>query len=311
MEMMGKIRRMYFRDKLSLHEIAKRTGLSRNTIRKWVRAPESTQPVYRRRAVFNKLSPFHEMLEQALRADAFRAKQDRRSAKALLALIRAQGYDGGYSQLTAFIRHWRGEQGKAVRAFVPLAFALGEAFQFDWSEEGLLIGGIFRRIQVSHLKLCASRAFWLVAYPSQGHEMLFDAHTRSFAALGGVPRRGIYDNMKTAVDKVNTGKGRTVNARFTVMCSDYLFDPDFCNVASGWEKGIVEKNVQDRLIHNCRGENRQAALGYFSISRVGQFSISADTSGGSVVTFKTHTESDRVGRDLAHRKWIAEHPHRD
>jgi transposase len=48
------------------------------------------------------------------------------------------------------------------------------------------------------MKLCASRAFWLVAYPSQGHEMLFDAHTRSFAALGGVARRGIYDNMRTA-----------------------------------------------------------------------------------------------------------------
>jgi hypothetical protein len=64
------------------------------------------------------------------------------------------------------------------------------------------------------MKLCASRAFWLVAYPSQGHEMLFDAHTRSFAALGGVARRGIYDNMKTAVDKVKKGKGRVVNARF-------------------------------------------------------------------------------------------------
>jgi len=48
MEMMGKIRRMYFRDKLSLHQIAKRTGLSRNTIRKWVRAPEATQPAYLR-----------------------------------------------------------------------------------------------------------------------------------------------------------------------------------------------------------------------------------------------------------------------
>jgi len=58
MEMMGKIRRMYFRDKLSLHEITKRTGLARNTIRKWVRAPEAKQPVYQRRAVFNKLSAF-------------------------------------------------------------------------------------------------------------------------------------------------------------------------------------------------------------------------------------------------------------
>ena len=245
MEMMGKIRRMYFRDKLSLHEIAKRTGLARNTIRKWVRAPEAKQPVYQRRAIFNKLSPFHATLEQALKADSLRPKQQRRSAKALLAQIKAEGYDGGYSQLTAFIRAWRGGQGKASQAFVPLTFALGEAFQFDWSEEGLLVGGIYRRMQVAHLKLCASRAFWLVAYPSQGHEMLFDAHTRSFGALGGVPRRGIYDNMKTAVDKVNKGKGRAVNARFAVMCAHYLFDPDFCNVASGWEKGVVEKNVQD------------------------------------------------------------------
>jgi hypothetical protein len=75
--------------------------------------------------------------------------------------------------------------------------------------------------------------------------MLFDAHTRSFAALGGVARRGIYDNMKTAVDQVKKGKGRVVNARFAVMCAHYLFDADFCNVASGWEKGVVEKNVQD------------------------------------------------------------------
>jgi hypothetical protein len=75
--------------------------------------------------------------------------------------------------------------------------------------------------------------------------MLFDAHTRSFAALGGVARRGIYDNMKTAVDRVGKGKTREVNLRFTTMCGHYLFDADFCNVASGWEKGVVEKNVQD------------------------------------------------------------------
>jgi hypothetical protein len=60
-----------------------------------------------------------------------------------------------------------------------------------------------------------------------------------------VARRGIYDNMRTAVDKVSKGKGREVNARFTTMCAHYLFDADFCNVASGWEKGVVEKNVQD------------------------------------------------------------------
>jgi transposase len=247
MDMLGKIRRMYWRDKLSLREIAKRTGLSRNTVRDWLRRPEegqAAQPLYCRKDGPHKLSPFHDTLASALKADAHRPKQDRRTAKALFVQINADGYAGGYSQLTAFVRNWRGDQGHAA-AFVPLSFALGEAFQFDWSEEGLVVGGIYRRMQVSHMKLCASRAFWLVAYPSQGHEMLFDAHTRSFEALGGVARRGIYDNMKTAVDKVLKGKDRVVNARFAAMCSHYLFDADFCNVASGWEKGVVEKNVQD------------------------------------------------------------------
>ncbi|MBK9444374.1 MAG: IS21 family transposase [Comamonadaceae bacterium] len=151
-----------------------------------------------------------------------------RTARALFAQIKASGYAGGYTRVTDYIRAWRANAGKDIKAFVPLKFELGEAFQFDWSEEGMVIGGIYHRMQVSHMKPCASRAFWLVAYPSQDHEMLFDAHTRSFCALGGVARRGIYDNMKTAVDKVKKGKGRTVNARFAVMCAHYLFDADFC-----------------------------------------------------------------------------------
>ena len=160
--------------------------------------------------------------------------------------LKAQGFDGDYSRVTEFIRRWRLDGGKAVaRAFVPLQFAPGEAHQFDWSEERLLIGGVWRKILVAHLKLCYSRAFVVQAYPTQSHEMLFDAHARAFAALGGIPKRGIYDNMKTAVDKVKKGKVRVVNTRFAAMASHYLFDPDFCNVASGWEKGVVEKNVQD------------------------------------------------------------------
>ena len=246
MEMMGKVRRMKLRDQLSNSEIAKRTGLSRNTVKKWLKAPGDEAPKYRRETGKTKLSEFEGTLVQALKADLHRPKHARRTARALFAQLQAQGYRGGYSRLTDFIRDWREQEGKtATKAFVPMSFEFGEAFQFDWSEEGLLIGGVYHHMQVSHLKLCASRAFWLVAYPSQGHEMLFDAHTRSFAALGGVAHRGIYDNMKTAVDKVKKGKGRIINARFNAMCSHYLFDPDFCNVASGWEKGVVEKNVQD------------------------------------------------------------------
>jgi transposase len=247
MAMIGKIRRLHFRQKKSLREIVRLTSLSRNTVRKWLKAPVRREPKYVRGAQPNKLTAFHEVIVRALKVDAHRPRKQRRTARALFAEVKAAGYAGGYSRVTDFIRSWRLEVGQADagKAFVPLAFELGEAFQFDWSEEPLVVGGIFYRAQVSHMKLCASRAFWLVAYPSQGHEMLFDAHTRSFAALGGIARRGIYDNMKTAVDKVKKGKGRTVNARFAVMCAHYLFDADFCNVASGWEKGVVEKNVQD------------------------------------------------------------------
>lgn len=246
MDMIGKVRRMKMRDQLSDGEICRRTGLARNTVKKWLKADGDVIPKYSRQKAQGKLTEFTEVLEQALRTDGHRPKHARRSGKALFAQIQAQGYRGGYSAVTDFIRRWRQESVKdPSKAFIPLSFELGEAFQFDWSEEGLLVGGVYYRMQVAHLKLCASRAFWLVAYPGQGHEMLFDAHTRSFHALGGVARRGIYDNMKTAVDKVLKGKGRIVNARFSAMCSHYLFDPDFCNVASGWEKGVVEKNVQD------------------------------------------------------------------
>jgi transposase len=75
--------------------------------------------------------------------------------------------------------------------------------------------------------------------------MLFDAHQHAFRLPGGVPRRGIYDNMKTAVDRIGTGKMRQVNARIAAMAGHYLFEPAFCNPASGWEKGQVEKNVRN------------------------------------------------------------------
>ena len=71
------------------------------------------------------------------------------------------------------------------------------------------------------------------------------AHNHAFRVLGGVPRRGIYDNMRSAVDKVGRGKERQVDARFSAMVSHFLFEAEFCNPASGSEKGQIEKNVQD------------------------------------------------------------------
>jgi transposase len=193
MVMYAKIRRMFYREHLAISEIQRRTSLSQNTVKEWLKAPNGAGPNYQRAKAGGKLTAYEPMLLMALEADARRPKRDRRTGLMLFEGIQKQGYTGCYSIVTDFIRKWRSGSvsvsGKS--AFVPLRFELGEAFQFDWSEEALVIGGIHRKIQAAHTKLCASRAFMIVAYPSQSHEMLFDAHTRAFTALGGVAKRGI------------------------------------------------------------------------------------------------------------------------
>ena len=246
MSLLSKIRRLRFRDGLSISEVARRTGLSRNTVKRWLAASAGAEPKYLRSSGPTVLTPFEERLRQRLESDARRAKRERRTALALYGELRVLGYSGSYSPGTAFVRRWRAQGAAPVRsAFVPLKFTLGEAFQFDRSEESLVIGGLHRKLLLAHVKLCASRASLLVAYPTQRYEMLFDAHARAFRVFGGVPKRGIYDNMKTAVDRVGVGKRRIVNTRFAAMTAHYLFEPHFCNIAAGWEKGVVEKNVQD------------------------------------------------------------------
>ena len=141
------------------------------------------------------------------------------AGKALFEAIRPIGYEGSRGPVFVYYIRWREEQANGPRntGFVTLSFALGEALQFDWSCEYAFVGGLRRRLEVVHTKLAAGRTDVLLAYCSQAHEMLLDARVLGFGALGRIPRRGIYDNMKTAVDKVWAGKQRTVNARFEAM----------------------------------------------------------------------------------------------
>ena len=127
MVMLGKIRRMFYRDGLSRSEIARRTGLSRNTIKKWLRASWGAEPKYRRRGRPGKLGEFKADLVSALQTDAHRLKRDRRTVLALHAQIKVDGYTGGYTAATDFVRHWRERVGNAVatRGFVQFKFELG------------------------------------------------------------------------------------------------------------------------------------------------------------------------------------------
>ena len=248
MALVSVIRRWHLREGMPIREIARRTGLSRNTVRKYL-ASRELEPAYPARKSPSKLDDYEETLTNWLFRESRRHRKQRRTVKRLYKDLVELGYTGSYDRVAAFARQWRQAQQDAKRhpgkAFVPLQFAPAEAFQFDWSEDWVKINGISTKLQIAHFKLSYSRAFFLRAYLTQSHEILFDAHYHAFRAFGGIPERGIYDNMKTAVDKVGRGKQRQVNKRFYAMVGHYLYEPEFCNPAAGWEKGQVEKAVLD------------------------------------------------------------------
>ena len=154
------------------------------------------------------------------------------------------GYDGGYDAVRRYAKRWRVAYGAATAAaFVPLSFAPGEAYQFDWSHEVVLINGTTVIVKVAHFRLCHSRMLFVRAYPRETQEMVFDAHNRAFAFFKGACTRGIYDNMKTAVETVFISKERQFNRRFLRLCGHYLVEPTACTPAAGWEKGQVENQV--------------------------------------------------------------------
>ena len=107
----------------------------------------------------------------------------------------------------------------------------------------MILDGVTTTVKVAHVRLCHSRMPFVRAYPRETQEMVFDAHDKAFAFFGGACARGIYDNMKTAVDTIFVGKDRAYNRRFQQMCGHYLVDPVACTPASGWEKGQVENQV--------------------------------------------------------------------
>ena len=214
MALLSVIRRWAFRDQVSIREISRRTGLSRNTIRKYLRSG-SVEPKFKVPDRPSKLDAFADKLSGWLKIEASKSRKQKRTVKQLHVDLVALGYEGSYNRVAAFARDWKADRQREQQTsgrgtFVPLVFQPGEAFQFDWSEDWAVLGGERTKLQVAHFKLSHSRAFIVRAYLLQTHEMLFDAHCHAFRVLGGVPRRGIYDNMRTAVDRV--GVARTVRS---------------------------------------------------------------------------------------------------
>src|SRR5690606_12203079 len=191
-----------------------------------------------------RLGGFTEELEALLTANEAKPARERLTLVRIFENLRGQGDEGSYDAVRRYAKRWKSERAASPpAAYVPLSFAPGEAYQFDWSHEIVVLGGVTTTVKVAHVRLCHSRMLFVRAYPRETQEMVFDAHDRAFAFFRGTCTRGIYDNMKTAVDAVFVGKDRQFNRRFLQMCSHYLVEPVACTPASGWEKGQVENQV--------------------------------------------------------------------
>ena len=243
-ETIARIRREHFIKGKTIKEIARDLKVSRNTVRKVLRSGETSFEYERVVQPRPKLGRWAAELDGLLAGNAAKSAREQLTLIRIFEELRGRGYDGGYDAVRRYARRWSKERGESTAAaYVPLSFAPGEAYQFDWSHEVVLLNGVTVIVKAAHVRLCHSRMLFVRCYPRETQEMVFDAHDRAFALFKGTCVRGIYDNMKTAVETIFVGKGRLYNRRFMQMCSHYLVDPVACTPASGWEKGQVENQV--------------------------------------------------------------------
>ena len=235
-DLIGDIRRAYFEEGLPIKEIVRRLSVSRSSVRKVVRGQATVFKYDRGVQPAPKLGAWLAVLTEILAAETKLPRRERRSTQRLFEELRGRGYDGAHDSVHRFVKAWRLAQSRLpAKAYVPLSFAPGEAYQFDWSHETITLQGLPVMIKAAHMKLSHSRMPFVRAYFRETQELVFDAHDKAFEFYGGACVRGIYDNMKTAVEAIFVGKARQYNRRFLQMCSHHLVEPVACTPAAGWE----------------------------------------------------------------------------
>ena len=168
METIGRIRREHLDKGKSIRENARTLHLSRNTVRRILRSGETAFSYAREVQPRPKLGAWSEELDRLLSANAKAATRERLTLIRIYEELRALGYGGGYDAVRRYARCW-GEQhpSATAEAFIPLTFAPGEAYQFDWSHEIVVMDGVTTKVKVAHVRLCHSRMMFVRAYPRE------------------------------------------------------------------------------------------------------------------------------------------------
>ena len=181
METIARIRREHFIKGKTIREIARDLKVSRNTVRKVLRSGETSFEYEREVQPRPRLGRWTAELNDLLAGNAAKPAREQLTLIRVFEDLRGRGYEGGYDAVRRYARRWSKERGQTIAAaYVPLSFAPGEAYQFDWSHEVVLLSGVTVIVKVAHVRLCHSRMLFVRSYPRETQEMVFDAHDRAF-----------------------------------------------------------------------------------------------------------------------------------
>lgn len=217
---------------LSVTQISAACGLNERTVRHW-----QEQATYRPRKSVrhpSKLDPFRDLIVRWLAEHPYTAVQ-------LLRKLREAGYTGGYSILKKCVLQLRPP---AQKPYLSLAFEPGDCAQVDWGYAGsMAVGATTRRLSFFVMVLCYSRKLYVEFTLLERQEQFLACHQNAFQYFGGVPRRIMLDNLKSAVLSHPRGQPAVYHPRYLDFASHYGFAVSACNVRSPNEKGRVENAV--------------------------------------------------------------------
>ena len=157
-ETIAKIRRAYFSQGKAIKEICRDLHVSRKVVRKVIRSNATEFRYERSRQPLPRIGPWREQLETILEQNDARAPRERLTLIRIFEDLRALGYGGSYAAVRRYAIAWRERRASTTAdAYVPLSFAPGEAYQFDWSHEIVVLDGVTTMVKVAHVRLSHSR----------------------------------------------------------------------------------------------------------------------------------------------------------
>jgi len=226
------IRNYFTKDGLNISQISNELGLDQRTVARW--ASEKRYLPRRVATRASKLDPFKNDIIKMLEKHPYSGRQ-------IFQIIRENGFNGGITILTDYVRKVRPPK---TKPFLKLVFAPGECAQVDWGSYGTVrVGSTTRRLSFFVMVLCHSRMMYIEFTVSQTMEHFLGCHQNAFHSFGSVPQKIMVDNLKSAVLKRTIGKAPVFNPRYMDFAEYYGFTIVPCNVGKGNEKGQVENGV--------------------------------------------------------------------